>query len=67
MTGVQTSLRKNSGGSHAMCPMCVTTTVLMAASATSGVGVFGVIAAGRRALHRWLLRQGSNPIERSVK
>jgi hypothetical protein len=67
MTGVQTSLPKNSRGSHAMCPICVTTTVLMTASATSGIGAVGLIAACRRALHRWLLRQGLNPIKRSVK
>jgi len=38
-----------------MCPICVTTTVLMSATATSGVGVIGLIAACRRALHRWLV------------
>ena len=43
-------------GGHAMCPMCVTTTVLMAAAATSGAGVIGLITSCRRALHRWLLR-----------
>jgi hypothetical protein len=50
-----------------MCPMCVTTAVLTAASATSGVGVIGLFAAGRRALHRWLLRYWDRIQTRSVR
>ena len=50
-----------------MCPMCVTTTVLMAATATSGAGVIGLIASGRRSLHRWFLRYLDRIPTRSVR
>lgn len=39
-----------------MCPMCVTVAALTLASATSGVGFVGLIAAYRRKLKRWLVR-----------
>jgi hypothetical protein len=37
-----------------MCPICLTTATVVAASTTSGVGVLGLLAAKFRVLRTWL-------------
>jgi F420-0:gamma-glutamyl ligase-like protein len=52
-----------------MCPICITTTALVAAGATSGVGVLGFLAGNVRTLgRRWRALKGSwrAPVSRST-
>jgi hypothetical protein len=46
-----------------MCPACMTTTVLVAASATSGAGVLGLVAVR----FRWLQRLRDHIVLKSVR
>lgn len=41
-----------------MCPLCITTAVLSAASGTSGAGVVALVAKKWRTVRRWFLHCG---------
>ena len=40
-----------------MCPICLTTATVVAASTTSGVGVLGLLATRFRALRTWITQK----------